>query len=67
PGGRRLRDRPRAGYLGSLAARSAVCAIPFEALENSVPDETTMAMFAGRLKLTRAMLDLVTETVFTSQ
>lgn len=48
----------RAGYLGSLAARSALCAIPFEALEGSSPDEQTTAMFAGRMKLTRAMLDL---------
>jgi hypothetical protein len=48
----------RAGYLGSLAARSALCAIPFEALDNAVPGEQTTAMFAGRMKLTRLMLDL---------
>jgi hypothetical protein len=48
----------RAGYLGSLAARSALCAIPFEMLENAVPDEQTTAMFAQRMKLTRRMLDL---------
>jgi hypothetical protein len=52
----------RAGYLGSLAARSALCAIPFEALENAVPDEQTTAMFAGRMKLTRQMLELAAET-----
>ena len=48
----------RAGYLGSLAARSALCAIPFEALENAVPSEQTVAMFAGRVRLTRLMLDM---------
>jgi hypothetical protein len=52
----------RAGYLGSLAARSALCAIPFETLENAVPGEQTVAMFAGRMKLTRLMLDLAAET-----
>ena len=52
----------RAGYLGSLAARSALCAIPFEALENAVPGEQTAAMFAGRMELTRLMLDMAAET-----
>jgi hypothetical protein len=52
----------RAGYLGSLAARSALCAIPFEALENAVPDEQMAAMFAGRLGLTRLMLDMTADT-----
>ncbi len=52
----------RAGYLGSLAARSALCAIPFEALENAVPGDQTIAMFAERMKLTRLMLDMVAET-----
>jgi hypothetical protein len=51
----------RAGYLGSLAARSALCAIPFEALENAVPSEQTAAMFAGRMKLTRLMLDMAAQ------
>lgn len=53
----------RAGYLGSLAARSALCAIPFEALENAVPGEQVVAMFAGRMKLTRLMLDMASETI----
>jgi hypothetical protein len=53
----------RAGYLGSLAARSALCAIPFEALENAVPGEQTAAMFAGRMELTRLMLDMAAETI----
>jgi thiamine kinase-like enzyme len=48
----------RAGYLGSLAARSALCAIPFEALESAAPGEQTIAMYAERMKLTRLMLDL---------
>jgi hypothetical protein len=53
----------RAGYLGSLAARSALCAIPFEALENAVPGQQTAAMFAGRMELTRLMLDMAAETI----
>lgn len=53
----------RAGYLGSLAARSALCAIPFEALENAVPGQQTAAMFAGRMELTRLMLDMTAETI----
>jgi hypothetical protein len=52
----------RAGYLGSLAARSALCAIPFEGLENAVPGEQTVAMLAERMKLTRLMLDMTAET-----
>ena len=52
----------RAGYLGSLAARSALCAIPFEALENAVPGEQEIAMLSERMKLTRLMLDMVAET-----
>lgn len=52
----------RAGYLGSLAARSALCAIPFETLENAVLDGQTAAMFAGRMELTRLMLDMAAET-----
>jgi hypothetical protein len=52
----------RAGYLGSLAARSALCAIPFETLENAVPDDHTAAMLAGRMELTRLMLDMTAET-----
>lgn len=52
----------RAGYLGSLAARSALCAIPLETLEQAVPDEQTIAMFAERMKLTRLMLDLGVRT-----
>jgi hypothetical protein len=53
----------RAGYLGSLAARSALCAIPFEALADAALDEQTVAMFARRMELTRAMLDLAMGTV----
>lgn len=53
----------RAGYLGSLAVRSALCAIPFEALENAVPGEQTVAMFAARMKLTRSMLNMTATTI----
>ena len=65
-GGRGLQGRSGAspaGYLGSLAARSALCAIPFEALENAVPGQQTAAMFAGRMELTRLMLDMTAETI----
>ena len=51
----------RAGYLGSLAARSALCAIPFQALENAVPGEQTIAMLSERMKPTRLMLDMVAD------
>jgi hypothetical protein len=46
----------RAGYLGSLAARSALCALPFEELGQ--PTAEAEERFALRLRLTRQMLDL---------
>lgn len=52
----------RAGYLGSLAARSALCAIPFEALRSAPPGQPAVAMLAERMKLTRAMLDIAAPT-----
>jgi Phosphotransferase enzyme family len=64
----------RAGYIGSLAARSALCAVPAETLapaENLAsaetlgaagPDEETVAMFTQRLRLTRVLVDMAAET-----
>jgi hypothetical protein len=51
----------RTGYIGSLAARSALCAIPVEMLGGAEPDEATVTLFARRLQLTRVMLDLAAE------
>jgi Phosphotransferase enzyme family len=51
----------RAGYLGSLAARSALCAIPFEQLGREPADAQATALFGRRIRLTRFMLELVRE------
>ena len=54
----------RLGYLGSLAVRSALCAIPLELLSGSEaasPAGQLQALFASRLRLTRVMLDLAKE------
>jgi hypothetical protein len=48
----------RAGYIGSLAARSALCAIPFERLGSEPPSAETTALFVQRVQLTRRMLEL---------
>jgi hypothetical protein len=52
----------RDGYLGSLAARSALCAIPVELLASgpagSPASAEVTALFTRRLRLTRLMLDL---------
>jgi hypothetical protein len=51
----------RLGYLGSLTARSALCAIPFEALAPGGPASGELtAHLTRRLRLTRVMLDLAT-------
>jgi hypothetical protein len=52
----------RAGYIGSLAARSALCAIPVETLGDAVPDDETVARFTHRLRLTRLLVDMAAET-----
>jgi hypothetical protein len=51
----------RTGYLGGLAARSALCALPLERL--SEPDQTDeqLEFFASRMRLTRVMVDLARE------
>lgn len=51
----------RAGYLGSLAARSALCAIPFELLGSGPASAEETALFTRRLRLTRLMLDLTAD------
>jgi hypothetical protein len=48
----------RAGYLGSLAARSALCATPIELLGSEEVSAETIALLARRLRLTRLMLEL---------
>jgi phosphotransferase family enzyme len=51
----------RLGYVGSLAARSALCAIPVELLSGGPADAATLALVTRRLRLTRLMLDLAGE------
>jgi len=50
----------RLGYLGGLAARSALAALPLELLSRP-PDQQARAEFLGRLRLTRALIDLTAE------
>src|SRR5215475_6459148 len=63
----------RTGYLGGLAVRSALCALPLERLSEpgqtgqpGQPDEPgqtdeELALFATRMRLTRVMIDLAGE------
>ena len=51
----------RTGYLGGLAVRSALCALPFEQLRDPAPSGDVLALFATRLRLTRVMVDLAKE------
>ena len=51
----------REGYVGSLAARSALCALPAELLASATPGEETEALFLQRLQLTRAMVNMAAE------
>jgi hypothetical protein len=50
----------RIGYVGSMAARSALCAIPVERL-GQPPTEVQMQLFTDRLRLTRLMLEMAAE------
>ena len=52
----------RLGYLGALAARSALTALPLELLSRA-PDEDAEAEFLHRLRLTRAMIGLTADAV----
>jgi hypothetical protein len=62
----------RTGYVGSLVARSALCAIPVETLGPAdmvgaaEPDEATVALFTQRLRLTRVLLDMAADTAMPS-
>jgi hypothetical protein len=54
----------RAGYLGGLAARSALCLLPLELLGREPPPAdlpALPALFLRRLQLTRQLLDLTAE------
>jgi thiamine kinase-like enzyme len=51
----------REGYVGSLAAWSALCALPAELLASATPGEETEALFLQRLQLTRAMVNMAAE------
>jgi hypothetical protein len=51
----------RAGYLGGLAARSALCLLPLERLGRLQPDSDLEALFRRRLRLTREVVDLTAE------
>jgi hypothetical protein len=50
-----------AGYLGSLVARCALSSLPLELL-GGPPTPPNVALFAQRLRLTRALVDLSAET-----
>jgi hypothetical protein len=51
----------RAGYVGGLAARSALCALPLERLGGSDPDGEIEALMVTRLRLTRVLVDMARE------
>ena len=51
----------RAGYIGGLAARSALCALPLELLGDSDPDGEIEALMTNRLRLTRVLVDMTRE------
>jgi hypothetical protein len=51
----------RAGYLGGLAVRSALCALPLERLSQPAQTGEELALVATRLRLTRVMVDLAAE------
>ena len=51
----------RTGYLGGLAVRSALCALPLERLSQPGQTDEQLALFATRLRLTRVMVELARE------
>jgi hypothetical protein len=51
----------RAGYIGGLAARSALCALPLEQLGSPDPDGEIEALMTTRLRLTRVLVDMARE------
>ena len=48
----------RTGYLGGLAVRSALCALPLELLGGPAQTDEQLAVFVTRLRLSRVMVDL---------
>jgi hypothetical protein len=48
----------RTGYLGGLAVRSALCALPLERLAEPAQTDEQLALFATRLRLSRVIIDL---------
>jgi hypothetical protein len=51
----------RTGYLGGLAVRSALCALPLEQLGEPAKTDEKLALFVTRLRLSRVMVDLAKE------
>ncbi len=51
----------RTGYLGGLAVRSTLCALPLEQLSRPTQADELMAIVSTRLRLTRVMVDLAKE------
>jgi len=54
----------RLGYLGSLAARSALSALPLELLSRP-PAQDAETEFLHRLRLTRALISMTADTIAT--
>ncbi|HEX7993086.1 MAG TPA: phosphotransferase [Streptosporangiaceae bacterium] len=51
----------RTGYLGGLAVRSALCALPLERLSEPGQTDEQVEFLATRMRLTRVMVDLAKE------
>ncbi len=51
----------RAGYVGGLTARSALCALPLEQLGGPDPDGEIETLMTTRLRLTRVLVDMARE------
>jgi hypothetical protein len=51
----------RTGYLGGLAARSALCTLPLERLASATPSDETVERFAHGLRLGRVLVDMAAQ------
>jgi hypothetical protein len=51
----------RTGYLGGLAARSALCTLPLELLASATPTSENVASFGHGLRLARVLVDLAAQ------
>ena len=51
----------RAGYIGGMAARSALVALPFELLSSPLVTEDVQALIVQRVRLTRVLVDMAAE------